>query len=75
MTVCIREYTPALSPEEDTVCIEMTMWAPLTVTCVSFGLNFFFLIHCYLETLHHLGHIASRVFGCIPEGFVFLIVV
>ena len=32
-----------------------------------------FFIHCYLETLQHLGHIASRVFGCIPEDCVFLL--
>ena len=25
----------------------------------------FFFIHCYLETLQHLGHIASRIFGYI----------
>ena len=38
------------------------------------NLNFmFFFIHCYLETLQHLGHIASRIFGCIPEGCVFLL--
>ena len=24
---------------------------------------FFFIIHCYLETLQHLAHIASTVFG------------
>ena len=33
----------------------------------------FFFIHCYLETLQHLRHIASRIFGCIPEGCVFLL--
>ena len=27
----------------------------------------------YLFTLQHLGHIASRVFGCVPEGSVFLL--
>ena len=32
-----------------------------------------FFIHCYLETLQHLGQIASRVFGCVPEGCVFLL--
>ena len=32
-----------------------------------------FFFHCYLETLQHLGHIASRIFGCIPEGCVFLL--
>ena len=31
-----------------------------------------FFIHCYLETLQHLGHFASIVFGCVPEGCVFL---
>ena len=33
--------------------------------------NIFF--HFYLETLQHIGHIASRVFGCIQEGCVFLL--
>ena len=32
-----------------------------------------FFIHCYLETFQHLGHIASRVFGCVPEGCVFIL--
>ena len=39
-------------------------------------MHFFFSFlknHCYLETLQLLGHIASRVFGWIPEGFVFLL--
>ena len=34
---------------------------------------YFLFIHCYLETLQHLGHIASRVFGCVPEGCVFIL--
>ena len=38
-----------------------------------FPLHWIFFIHCYLETLQHLGHIASRVFGCILEGCVFLL--
>ena len=33
----------------------------------------YFFIHCYLETLQHLGHIASRIFGCVPEGCVFVL--
>ena len=37
--VYLREYTPALPPEGATLCIDVTVWAPLTVTCVSFGLN------------------------------------
>ena len=32
-----------------------------------------FFIHCYLETLQRVGHTATRVFGCIPEGCVFLL--
>ena len=39
MTACMREYTPALQPERATICIDVTVWAPLTVTCVSSGLN------------------------------------
>ena len=35
------------------------------------GKQFFF--NCYLETLQHLGHIATRVFRCVPEGCVFLL--
>ena len=30
---------PALPPEGDTLCIDVTVWAHLTVTCVSLGLN------------------------------------
>ena len=41
-------------------------------SCLIFHSTAFFN-HCYLETLQHLGHIASRVFGCIPEGCVFLL--
>ena len=44
-------------------------------THIVYYLLFFslFFIHCYLETLQHLGHIAPRIFGCIPEGCVFLL--
>ena len=31
------------------------------------------VFHCYLETLQHLGHIASRIFWCVSEGCVFLL--
>ena len=34
MTVCMREYTPALPPEEATLYIDVSVWAPLTVTRV-----------------------------------------
>ena len=39
MTVCMREYTPALLSEWCILCIDVTVWAHLTLTCVSFGLN------------------------------------
>ena len=39
LTVCTREYTPALPPEGATLSIGVTVWALLTVTRVSFGLN------------------------------------
>ena len=39
MTVCIREYTPGFPPEGATLCIDVTVWAPLIVTCASFDLN------------------------------------
>ena len=34
MTVCLREYTPGLPPEDGTLCIDVTAWTPLTMTCV-----------------------------------------
>ena len=33
--------------------------------------SIWFFIHGYLETLQHLDHIASRVFGCVLEGAVY----
>ena len=39
MTVCMRVYTHELPPEGNTLCIDVTVWAPLTVMCVPFGLN------------------------------------
>ena len=33
MIVCMREYTPALLPDTGTLCIDVPVWAPLTVTC------------------------------------------
>ena len=35
ITVCMREYTP----EWDILCIDVTVWASLTVTRVLLGLN------------------------------------
>ena len=34
----------------------------------------FFLIHCYLETLQNLGHIASRVFVCTRKLCISIVV-
>ena len=34
MTVCMREYTSALPPQEATLCIDVTVWTPLTSKCV-----------------------------------------
>ena len=34
MTVCMLEYTPALPAEGATLCICVSVCAPLTVTCV-----------------------------------------
>ena len=39
MTICMREYTPVLLPEEATLCTDVTVWAPLTVMCVSVDLD------------------------------------
>ena len=33
-TCCIAAAMPALSPEGATLCTDVTVWAPLTVTCV-----------------------------------------
>ena len=33
MTICMWEYTPVLPPDGATMCIDLTVWAPLTVTC------------------------------------------
>ena len=38
---------------------------------ISQVIDVIFFIKFNLETLQLLGHIASRVFGCIPEGCVF----
>ena len=51
--------------EGPSLCSCLVLWS--IVSCSPSG----FFNHCYLETLQHLGHIASRVFGCIPEGCVF----
>ena len=37
--VCMREYTPSLQLEGGALCIDVTVWAPLTMTCVSVSLN------------------------------------
>ena len=34
LTICMREYMPALPLVGGTLCIDVTVWAPLTVTCV-----------------------------------------
>ena len=34
MTVCMREYMPAMLLEGCTLCIDVTVWAPFTVMCV-----------------------------------------
>ena len=34
MTVFMRVYTPELLPDGGTVCIDVTVWEDLTVTCV-----------------------------------------
>ena len=34
MTVYLQEYTPALLPEGGTLYIYVTVWLPVTVTCV-----------------------------------------
>ena len=51
------------------------LWVVLRniLSVLLFHFSLFFFIHCYLLTLHHFGHIESRIFGCIPEGCVFLL--
>ena len=33
MIICMRQYMPALLTEGTTLCIDVTVWTPLTVTC------------------------------------------
>ena len=64
MTVCMREYMPALSPEGATLCFDVTVWATLSVTCVSFGLNL-----SYIPTMiNYLTHQLAIQWTC-PWAF------
>ena len=47
--------------------LESKPYLKLIMTCK----NKTFFIHCYLETLQHLGHIVSRVFGCVQKAVYF----
>ena len=53
VTVCMREYTPALMSEAGTLCIGVIVWAPLTVICASFGLNLLSYIPTMINYLSH----------------------
>ena len=64
MTVCMREYTPALTPERATLCINVTVWSPLTVTCVTFGLN---LLSRFPKMINYLSHKFAIQWSC-PWG-------
>ena len=55
MTDCMKEYTAALPPEGATLCIYVTVWVPLTVTCVSFGLNFIIYSLIWPISFHFIG--------------------
>ena len=50
MAVFMREYTHGLSPEEATLCIDVTVWTPLTVTC-GFIWSEFVIIYSYNDKL------------------------
>ena len=63
MTICMREYMPALPLERggDTLCIDVTVWAPLTETCISFCLN----LSSYTPTMiNYLSHKFSIQWTC-----------
>ena len=69
MTICMWEYMPALPPEGDTLCIDVTFWAPLT-ECdmyISFGLN---LLSYIPTTINYLSHQFSKQWTC-PRVFFF----
>ena len=53
MTICLREYMPVLPPVGGTLCIDVTVWAHFTVTCVSFGLN---LLSYTPTMINYLSH-------------------
>ena len=50
-----------------TLCIDVTVWAPLTVTCVSFGLN---LLSYTSTMINYLSHHFSIQWTCL-EGIAF----
>ena len=52
-TVYMREYSHALPREGATLCIDVTVWAPLTVTCVSFGRNLLSYTPIMINYLSH----------------------
>ena len=75
-TVCMQKYTPALPQEGVTLSIDMTVWAPLTVTCFIWSE---FVIVCYyndrlsltsifntmnvsLKVLHFFGSVTHYLF-------------
>ena len=61
MTICMQKYPPALLPEG--VFIDAAIWAPLTVMCVSFGLNL-----SYTPTMSRLyDHAVQDILLCYLE--------
>ena len=62
MTLCMREFTPALPPEGVTLCIDVTLWTPLSVTCVSFDLN----VLSYTPTM--INYRASQILCAATDG-------
>ena len=44
VTICLRKYMSTLLPEGAMLRIDVTVWAPLTVMCVSFGLDLLYIL-------------------------------
>ena len=51
MTVCMREYTPALPPEGVTLCIDVTGYPLLWYVFFAFGLNLSYITYSYSDKL------------------------
>ena len=69
-TACMRDYTPLLPPEWALLSIDMTVWVPLTVTCVSFCLNLSYTP----ITINYLSHQFSIQWASPRRCWIFSVV-